>query len=150
MILRRGTPADVQRLVEIEDASFDLARYSRVSSRQFRRHLVSPNSILVVAESEDGKVQGYALCLLHKGRNQLRFYSLAVSPDAQRGDVGRLLFEAVEQEAVQRRLAVQCEVRADNTKLKDRYARLGYTAYRTVADYYPDGMACVKYIKQFS
>lgn len=148
-MLRRATSADLARLVEIEEAAFDPARYSRISPRQFRHHLVSRNSILAVVESDDGVVQGYALSLLHGGRNQLRFYSLAVAPDVQRGEYGKLLFESVEREGARRGLAVQCEVRDDNTRLKERYARLGYSAYRIVEDYYPDRMACVKYVKTF-
>jgi hypothetical protein len=36
------------------------------------------------------------------------------------------------------------EIRADNRKLLDRYLGLGYSRYRDVADYYPDGSGCIK------
>lgn len=147
MKLRRGTERDLERLVAIEAACFDPSRYAPMSRRQFRHHLSSSNAIVIVAEDDAGVAQGYALGLLHARRKAIRFYSLAVAPDAQRGDLGRVLFESIEAEARGLGLAVQCEVRSDNEKLKDRYTRLGYVPYRTVEGYYPDGASCIKYVR---
>lgn len=147
MPLRRARKDDFERLVHIERACFVPPHYDAMSPRQLRFHLSSPRSLFLVTTDEKDIVTGYALGLLQNGRSAMRFYSLAVAPDVQRGDYGRLLFEGIEAEAAKRRLGVQCEVRADNEKLKERYARLGYAAYKTVPDYYPDGAACIKYLK---
>ncbi len=147
MPLRRARKGDFERLMDIERACFVPPRYDAMSPRQLRFHLSSPRSVFLVTTGETGLVTGYALGLLQKGRGAMRFYSLAVAPDVQRGDYGKLLFEGIEAEAARRGLGVQCEVRADNEKLKERYARLGYAPYRSVPDYYPDGAACIKYLK---
>ena len=144
-MIRGAKPSDLDRLIEIERACFQLPRYEPMSRRQFLRHLTSPKAVLIVAVDAADSPVGYALGFLHAGRGSLRFYSLAVLPDAQRGEVGKLLFERIEHEAFSRNLDVQCEVRADNEKLKKRYDMLGYRAYKTVDNYYPDGAACVKY-----
>ncbi len=138
--------SDLDRLVAIEDATFDAARYGRMSRRQFAMHLKSPRAVVIVVE-KDGDVVGYALGFLHAQRRQLRFYSLAVAPEAQGGEAGRALFAAIEEAARERGLAVQCEVRADNEKLRARYAALGYRQYREVGNYYPDGASCLKFVK---
>lgn len=148
MILRSARAGDLERLVEIERDCFDSALYDRMSERQFRGHVASPRAILVVAVDESDRPLGYVLGLLHRGRSTLRLYSIAVSPDSQGGEVGRLLFERIEDEAVARRLGVQLEVRSDNRKLTTRYPKLGYTAYKSVENYYPDGGSCVKFIKK--
>jgi ribosomal protein S18 acetylase RimI-like enzyme len=147
MSYRRATIADLDRLVAIENECFDPGRYTRMSRRQFRTHLGSPNAVLIVVPDQAGIVQGYALGFRHAKRSTLRFYSLAVAPAAQRGDFGRILFRGIEEEAFKLGLGVQCEVRDDNLKLQKRYDDLGYRAYRSVAGYYPDGAGCIKYAK---
>ncbi|HTV71083.1 MAG TPA: N-acetyltransferase [Rhizobiaceae bacterium] len=147
MKLRRAIESDVDRLVEVEHACFDPRLYTAMSPRQFRYHVTSPNSVLIVGVDSNRSPLGYALGFLHGQRKSIRFYSLAVAPDAQRGDIGKLLFEAIEQEARRRGLGVQCEVREDNEKLKARYSKIGYHPYRRVENYYPDGAACLKYLK---
>ncbi len=147
MSYRRAKAADLDRLVQIEEASFSPALYSRMPRRQFRAHIDSERAVLIVVEDVNGIVQGYALGFRHAQRRTLRFYSLAVDPLAQRGEYGKILFQGIEAEAYRLGLGVQCEVRADNDKLKSRYDSLGYRAYKTVPEYYPDGAACIKYEK---
>ncbi|MBX3575745.1 MAG: GNAT family N-acetyltransferase [Rhizobiaceae bacterium] len=147
MKVRPGRPADLDRLVEIEAGSFDPKFYTPMTRRQFRHHLGSPNSVMLVVADPADQVLGYALGLLHARRNALRFYSLAVAPDAQRGELGRMLFEAMEEAGFSRGLDMQCEVRSDNVKLITRYESLGYRRYSTVANYYPDGQSCIKFLR---
>ncbi|QDY98912.1 GNAT family N-acetyltransferase [Nitratireductor mangrovi] len=147
--VRKAEYRDVESLLVIEKLCFNQAYYSRMTPRQFYRHLSSPNALLLVVEDDSGTVQGYALGFLHGKRKALRFYSLAVAPDAQRGEYGKQLFGAIEQRAQEMGLGVQCEVREDNEKLINRYTKLGYRKYKTVRDYYPDGAACIKMVKEF-
>jgi ribosomal protein S18 acetylase RimI-like enzyme len=144
--IRNATASDLGDLLSLEEQCFDPVRYTAMSRRQFSHHTASPNAVLRVAE-HTGTACGYALGLLRRGQPWLRFYSLAVSPAMQGGDVGRLLFADMEEQARLRGLGVLCEVREDNERLRRRYAEIGYTSYRSVPGYYPDGAACVKFKK---
>jgi ribosomal protein S18 acetylase RimI-like enzyme len=146
VVVRSAAPSDLAALLSVEAQCFDPARYTAMSRRQFRHHIASATTVLRVAE-QNGTICGYALGLLRRGHPWLRFYSLAVSPAAQGGNVGRLLFADIEEQARQRGLGVLCEVREDNAKLRQRYGDIGYVSYRRVADYYPDGAACIKFRK---
>lgn len=141
--LRRARPDDVDRLVEIERATFAPPAYEPMSRRQFARHVASPRAELVVCE-RDGAVAGYGLGLARAGSRYLRFYSLAVAPAAQGGAVGRMLFAAIEQAARDRGLGVITEIRADNARLHRRYLGLGYREFERKAGYYPDGCAAIR------
>jgi ribosomal protein S18 acetylase RimI-like enzyme len=145
-MIRDAIRKDLDRLVDLEQRCFDPNLYSRMSRRQFLFHITSPNTVLTV--HGDDTAAGYALGLLHQGWAFLRFYSLAVDPVEQGGQVGRDLFLDMEEQARGRGLGVQCEVRSDNLKLKERYTKLGYEPYREVLGYYPDGCACVKFQKR--
>jgi ribosomal protein S18 acetylase RimI-like enzyme len=146
-MIRNAGKRDLGRLIEIEERCFDPRLYSRMSRRQFQLHISSSNAVLRIFD-RGGHASGYALGLLHRGWSFLRFYSLAVDPGEQGGEIGRLLFSDMEEQSGLRGLGILCEVRKDNLKLKERYIKLGYEAYREVADYYPDGAACVKFRKR--
>jgi len=90
------------------------------------------------------------LGLAHAGSRFLRFYSLAVLPEAQGGALGRRLFEAIEAAARKRGLGVITEVRADNRKLHERYLGLGYKEFERKTDYYPDGCAAIRMKRLFT
>ena len=146
-----AVPGDLDRLVAIENAAFDPALYKPMSRRQFRFHLASERTILLVARDATGTAMGYALGLCSRATNYVRFYSLAVDPHTQGGRVGAALFPALEEAARMRgSRGVQCEIRADNAKLLSRYIALGYVPYRRVADFYPDGASCIKMKRDFS
>jgi ribosomal protein S18 acetylase RimI-like enzyme len=147
------TPArttDLDRLVAVEGAAFDPALYLLMSRRQFAAHLASPRALILVARDSGAGAVGYALCFRRRGTGWLRLYSLAVDPAFQGGRVGAELFRAVEDAARREGLGVQLEIRADNRKLLDRYLGLGYSRYRDVADYYPDGAGCIKLKREMS
>ena len=150
MRIEPASPADLDRLAAIEAAAFDPARYEAMRRRQFRRHIGSPSAVLLVARDDRGAAVGYALGFAKANTGYLRFYSLAVDPTFQGGHVGAELFQALE-EAARRRgsRGVQCEIREDNQRLLERYLRLGYQVYKTVGDYYPDGVGCIKMKRDF-
>ena len=140
-----AVPGDVGRLLAIEAAAFDPALYTRMTERQFHRHIASETAVLLVVRDGAGSAVGYALGFIKRNTGYLRLYSLAVDPAHQGGRVGAELFAATEKAAAGRGLrGVQLEIRADNEKLHQRYLKLGYQPYRSVADYYPDGAGCIK------
>ncbi len=147
--LRPAAPADLDALVELETAVFVQPAYEPMARRQFRWHIGNPRAALIVCE-RDERVVGYALGLARTGSHYMRFYSLAVLPDAQGGAIGRRLFEAIEQAAAARGLGVITEVRADNVKLHQRYLGLGYVEFERKPDYYPDGCAAIRMKRAFT
>ncbi len=147
--LRSATPADVDALVAIENTVFVEPAYEPMSRRQFRWHIGNPRAALVVCE-HGGRVAGYALGLARAGSRYMRFYSLAVVPDAQGGAIGRRLVEAIEAAAAARKQGIITGVRADNVKLHQRYLGLGYGEFEHKPDYYPDGCAAIRMKRPFS
>ena len=145
MKVDEAVPEDLDRLVAIETGAFDPRIYTQMTRRQLRRHIASGNAVFLVARDRSGMAIGYALGFIKRNNACLRLYSLAVEPTHQGGRVGAELFPAIERIALERGLrGVQLEIREDNSKLLDRYSRLGYRPYRTVPDYYPDGAGCIK------
>ena len=145
MTVDEAVPEDIDRLMAIEAGAFDPRIYTQMTRRQLRRHIASGSAVFLVARDRAGLAIGYALGFIKRNNAYLRLYSLAVEPAHQGGRVGAALFPAIERIALERGLrGVQLEIREDNTRLLDRYSRLGYRPYRTVADYYPDGAGCIK------
>ena len=145
MRIEPANSGDLERLVAIEIGAFDPAIYTRMTPRQLRRHIGSGRAIFLVARAESGEAIGYVLGFIKRNSRYVRLYSLAVDPRHQGGRVGAGLFPALE-EAARRGgyQGVQLEIREDNSKLLERYLRLGYKQYQAVADYYPDGAGCIK------
>jgi ribosomal-protein-alanine N-acetyltransferase len=151
--IRKGRLADLDRLVAIENAAFEGDRLTR---RSLRAHLTKPTVSLLVAEVEVGFAQviGYALIAFRKESKKARLYSIASDPEYRLGSgrgLGRLLLAACETEAVRRGAeALVLEVRADNARAIALYEARGYARFGTLADYYEDGAAAVRYEKQLS
>jgi ribosomal-protein-alanine N-acetyltransferase len=150
MPIRRATLADVPALVTLERRAFDPRFYAPMSPARFRANVASPTCEAFVFVEDDGAphagtVLGYSLGLRRKGGDWLRFYSLAVDASAKGRGIGEALFHHFEDNARSLGLStVLLEIREDNAFLRERYERFGYTVYRRVEGYYPDGCACLK------
>ena len=152
--IRKGRPADLDRLVAIENAAFEGDRLTR---RSLRTHLTKPTVSLLAAEAETGgfaHVVGYALIAFRKSSKKARLYSIAGDPEYRLGSgrgLGRLLLAACEEEAARRGAeSLVLEVRADNARAIALYEAQGYVKFGTLADYYEDGAAAVRYEKRLS
>ncbi len=153
-IIRHATREDVPALAAIEETAFDKTTYGGLlmSARAFRRHVDSDNFLLVAVTNDDAtKVAGYALGLVRKGSPYVRFVSLAVLPEhGGRGAAWRL-FDAIEEAAIAGAYrGVRLEIRADNTRLQARYIRDGYREFARVPDYYSDGAAAIRMVKDLA
>ena len=138
-------------MAAIELAAFDKATYGGLlmNARAFRRHIGSANFLLVAVTNDDAmEVAGYALGLVRKGSPYVRFVSLAVLPEhGGRGAAWRL-FDAIEEAANSGGYrGVRLEIRADNARLLARYLRDGYRDFARVPDYYSDGAAAIRMVK---
>ena len=147
MPIRRAAPADVPALVALERRAFDPRLYAPMSPARFRANGGSPTcEAFVFGEDDDpARVLGYSLGLRRRGAGWLRFYSLAVDASAKGRGIGEALFRHFEDNARALGLStVLLEIREDNAFLRARYEGYGYTTYRRVEAYYPDGCACLK------
>jgi ribosomal-protein-alanine N-acetyltransferase len=148
--IRKGTLADLDRLVAIENAAFQGDRLTR---RSLRAHLTKRTVSLLVSEAHmDGlpRVVGYALIAFRKGSKKARLYSIAGDPQHRIG-AGKRLIAACEEEAARRGAeSLVLEVRGDNARAIALYAERGYAKFATIADYYEDGAAALRYEKRLS
>ena len=85
------------------------------------------------------------------GSTLARLYSLAVSPEAAGGGLGRDLLAAVEARATARGSSVlRLEVRAANLAAIRLYERKGYRRFGIHREYYEDGADALRYEKRLS
>jgi ribosomal-protein-alanine N-acetyltransferase len=143
--IRSGLPADLPRLVEIENGSFPGDRLSR---RALARHLRSPAAALLVAVADSGPVVAYALLLFRRNASVARLYSVAVDPAARGLGLARRLIEAAEAAARRRGAsALTLEVRIDNAAAIQLYEALGYDRFARRSAYYDDEADALRYRK---
>lgn len=142
--IRRATPADLDALVALEQASFD---HDRVSRAQFRRHLASPSAAVLVAEAR-GQVLGAALLFFRRGARVARLYSIAIARAARGQGLGANLLQTAEREARARGCAaMKLEVRTDNAPAIALYERRGYQRRARELGFYENGMDAWRYEK---
>jgi ribosomal protein S18 acetylase RimI-like enzyme len=143
--IRLATLADLDQLVQLENANFEGDRLTR---RQFRYMLTRGHALTLVAEAEDAGLLGYAMALLSRGTSVARLYSIAVAHPARGGGVAQALVAAVEA-AVWReeRAYLRLEIRRDNLPSQALFEGLGYRRFGVLCDYYEDHMEALRYEK---
>ena len=150
--IRKGTLADLDRLIAIENAAFQGDRLSR---RSLRAYLTRRNVSLLVAEATIGgfaQAIGYALLAFRKDSKKARLYSIASDPEYRLGSgrgLGRRLLAACEEEAARRGAeSLVLEVRADNGRAIALYEARDYVKFATIPGYYEDGTSAERYEKR--
>lgn len=142
---RAAAAADIGALSDLENSLFLTDRISRSS---FRRLVVSPSAVLIVA-AFDAAIAGYALVLFRARSRIARLYSLAVAPDFR--GLGRDLLEKAEASAAARGChALRLEVREDNRRAINLYERSGYHRFGERPDYYADGATALRFEKDLT
>lgn len=125
---------DVPAVHALEVQLFDPDAWS---PETFWAELAAPGRWYVLAE-RDGDVVGYAG--LAASGSQTDVQTLAVAPAAQGTGTGRVLLEALVDEAVRRgAAAVLLEVRADNVAARTLYERTGFERIALRRRYYQPG-----------
>jgi ribosomal protein S18 acetylase RimI-like enzyme len=133
--IRRGRAGDLDALIRIEERTFATDRLTR---RGFRRSLVSPHAMLMVAEHRGWPV-GYAIVRFAPRAHSARLYSIAVAPDMAGRGIATLLMSSAEKAAVRRgRLLLRLEVHERNARAIRRYEKSGYRQFGRYTDYYED------------
>ena len=143
--VRRAVASDVDRLADIECASFATDRLTRAS---LARAVTSTASCLLVAV-RGGAVVGYALVNFRSNSLKARLFSLAAAPGTPKG-CGRALLQAAEDECrARQRTSLRLEVRETNARAIDLYERSGYRRIGRYDPYYEDGAAALRFEKAF-
>lgn len=144
MRLRPAVPADLDALVTLEQATFDT---DLVPRRQWRRHLASDSTLVLVA-SERRDMLGAALLFFRRGSRIARLYSIAIAAAARGRGLGRRLLAAGERGATARgATALRLEVRQDNRGAIALYESAGYVRIGEKVGYYEDGASAWRYEK---
>jgi ribosomal-protein-alanine acetyltransferase len=144
ILIRHAQLTDLDELVELENASFEIDRLSR---RSFRHWLTTDHRALLIAEM-DKAVVGYILIIYHPGTRLARIYSLAVSTQYRGAGIAKALMLAGEQAANDDgRLYLRLEVSVDNIPAIKLYETLGYQKFGIYRDYYQDHKDALRYQK---
>ncbi len=148
-VIRPATLEDLEALVALEDAAFEVDRISR---RQFRYLLTRGHAATRVAEGPGGEgLLGYVMLLFSRGTSLARLYSIAVSARARGQGLGRRLVEAAEDAArAHGRTDLRLEVRRDNAASLALFRGLGYRDFGTIDDYYEDHMDALRLQKSLA
>lgn len=145
--IHRARRSDLDALVEMEMATY---RGDRLTRTQFRRHIDSDTSAVLVASAGD-TVLGNVVVFFRRGSHRARLYSLTVAATARGRGIGRSLLDAAEDAARKRHCtALALEVRTDNAAAITLYEARGYRRRDRRAAYYEDGTDAVRYRKILS
>jgi ribosomal protein S18 acetylase RimI-like enzyme len=143
-VIRPAERSDIDALLRIEEAVFASDQLNR---RNFRHAVRSPTIACLVAQ-EEGQVAGYVILERRRSSTAVRLTSIAVAPRAGRRGLGRTLLAAAE-EAARRGGArrMRLEVHAGNAAARRLYESSGYHLVETLAEYYDDGGAALRFEK---
>jgi [ribosomal protein S18]-alanine N-acetyltransferase len=151
--IRRGKPADLDALWELENRVFATDRMSR---RGLRRLLASPSAVAVVAQSpnqarEDAAIMGVAVVLFRANSRVARLYSLAVAPKYTGRGIATALLATAEKIARSRKCrSLRLEVHERNHGAIRVYRRAGYHEFGRYLRYYQDRGHALRFEKQLS
>ena len=139
--LRRASPADLDMLLALENASFS---GDKLSHARLRHWISAANGMLLVATA-DGALLGSALVFTRRDSPAARLYSIAIAKAARGQGLGSKLLRRAEQEARSLGLAsMRLEVAADNTPAIALYRKMGYEVFGRKLAYYEDGQDAVR------
>lgn len=144
LAIRAAEPRDLGGLVALENEAFAGDQLDR---RAFRYALQSSTIDMLVAEG-GSTMLGYVQIQRRTGSTLARLTSVAVAKAGAGQGIGSKLVAAAE--ALARKHGcrrMRLEVRADNARARSLYERTGYALFTTVADYYEDGEAALRFEK---
>lgn len=133
--LRRMVAADVNRVLEIENASYDQPWPREAFVHKFE----AAHSVFFVA-SDGVDLVGYAA--LGVDARSAHVLTVAVDPQGRRQGAGRALMLALLHEALRAGVSVvRLEVAMSNRPARSLYERLGFSTTGVRSGYYADGDA---------
>jgi ribosomal protein S18 acetylase RimI-like enzyme len=143
--IRRGRPADLDALWELENQVFATDRMSR---RSLRRLLASESAVAMVARA-DGAIMGVAVVLFRVNSQMARLYSLAVAPKYTGRGIASALLAMAEKIARRHKCrSLRLEVHERNHGAIKVYRRAGYQEFGRYDHYYQDRGHALRFEKQ--
>ena len=143
--IRRGKPADLDDLCDLESRVFATDQMSR---RSLRRLLVSPSAAAIVAQS-DGAIAGVAVVLFRVTSRIARLYSLAVVPKHTGRGIASKLLAAAEKAARSHKCEwLRLEVHEKNHGAINVYRKAGYHEFGRHDRYYQDRGDALRFQKR--
>ena len=142
MMIRRGLPTDLPKLIDLEENSFEPSRCDSKST--ILRSLKSSHQEVWVCV-EDGRIVGSLFLRIHK--HTCRIYSIAVDANLRGRGIGRMLLEHAKARGHARgcgRISLEADSR--NEQLLTWYLNHGYKKVKTIQDYYSNGWGAVRFI----
>ncbi len=143
--IRRLTEKDIDRVIEIENESFDY-NYPPTIIKQIFTTL--PDGFLVAEDEISKNIIGYVMATIEWGNGHI--VSIAVDKYYRNRGVGSLLLSTLESY-----LFMKCnvnyivlEVRFDNTNARKFYYKRGYRDKRLLPEYYDDNSDAILMIKR--
>jgi len=147
VVTRTASLADLEPVLVLENKVFASDRMSR---RSMRRFLVSPQTVVLVAEVE-GCICGAAVVLVRNTSDVARLYSIAVDPDCAGRGVGCALLAAAEDAASARDCQyLRLEVHENNARAIALYRKTGYREFGRLHEYYQDRGHALRFEKRLS
>ena len=136
--VRRMTPADLDRVMEIAQSLKDAPNWPQSAYETALDPQSAPQRIALVAEGvEAGEVAGFAVASVLPPQAELE--TIAVAAEAQRRGVGRILFAALAEElGIAPVQELFLEVRASNAPALALYRSLGFRETGRRPRYYVD------------
>jgi ribosomal-protein-alanine N-acetyltransferase len=135
MPTREYQPADLDRIAEIEQATFERTAFSRRTFRRFER---DSRSIFLVCEEND-EVTGYVVGNLCRGSGSLYVASIAVHSDHRRRGIATNLMHALTAQARREDAhLIWLHVRVSNQPAIDFYRHLDFHITHRVPRYYKE------------
>jgi len=134
--VRRLRPADLDRIQEIEHASFGKDAYDR---NLFAEYLHKCGELFLVAE-RGGRICGYAITCTRAGGSGAEVISIAVDPAARGKGAASVLLRSTFRRLRRRGIPrVSLMVKVTNVPARRFYEKWGFTRVRRVKGYYEDG-----------
>lgn len=125
------TPANLPQVVALEKICFPSEAWSEAV---YRAALDDPNTVILLAEGEDGALLGYAV--LYTVLDEGNLDNIAVAPDARRNGVADALLSALTSYAREHLARLMLEVRASNAPALALYRKYGFAEVGRRKNYY--------------
>jgi len=134
--IRRARPSDLDRILEIENASFRKDAYDR---KLFAEYLRKCGGLFLVASGRRD-ICGYILTCTRGNLPRAEVISLAIEPEArQKGAASALLRSTIRRLRLRGIRRMDLMVKVTNRKARRFYEKFGFTPLRLVPKYYEDG-----------
>jgi ribosomal-protein-alanine N-acetyltransferase len=147
-MIRLATENDAEAIYAIEKAMFDDSIYCGLSLKEINKLLTKKSTYLYVYCNEKNMPVGYSLGIIIN-RKAIWFNSLAVLKEYQSTDAAKTLFNIIETTSKNLHLnTIILEIRKDNKALHRRYKNMGYSIWKELENYYPDGCSALRMTKQ--